>query len=94
MLRIVKLTFKEEEVTNFLKSFEESKEHIRSFKGCNSMILLRDKKNSNIFFTYSDWVEEGNLEEYRDSDLFKKIWTTVKPMFQEKAQAWSVEKFA
>ena len=79
MLRIVKLTFKEELVPDFLSSFEESKDKIRAFEGCISMILLRDKQRSNVFFTYSEWEEEENLENYRRSELFKGVWSKVKP---------------
>lgn len=94
MLRIVKLTFKKDKVEDFLQSFEETKDRIRAFPGCQGMVLLRDKKEENIFFTYSEWGEENDLENYRNSDLFRGVWSTVKPLFAEKAQAWSVEKFA
>ena len=94
MLRIVKLTFKVEEVSTFLTEFEKSKEHIRKFPGCKGMNLLKQKHKENVFFTYSEWDEEQDLENYRNSDLFKSVWKGVKPLFLEKAEAWSVEKFA
>ena len=92
MLRIVKLTFKEELVPNFMEAFESTKESIRAFDGCVSMELLRDIKRPNVFFTYSHWEREEDLEKYRQSELFKGVWSTVKPLFEEKALAWSVEK--
>ena len=94
MLRIVKLTFKEENIPAFLKHFEDSKENIRNFTGCKGMNLLRDKHNQAVFFTYSEWEEESDLDNYRSSELFKGVWTNVKPLFASKAEAWSVEKFA
>ena len=43
-----------------------------------------------MFFTYSYWNSENDLNEYRNSELFAKVWAETKPMFAEKAQAWSV----
>ena len=91
MTRIVKLTFAPNHVQDFLNVFDENAEYIRGFKGCDSMILLRDKQNSNIFFTYSIWQSEDNLEEYRKSELFARVWGTVKLFFSAKPEAWSCE---
>jgi len=89
--RIVKMEFKPEEIENFLTNFEEVKEKIRNFPGCQFLELYRDKYNTDIFFTYSKWSHENDLENYRKSDLFKNVWATTKPMFRSKAQAWSVD---
>jgi len=89
--RIVKMEFKPEEITLFQSNFETVKEKIRSFPGCTFLELYQDKKDSTIFFTYSKWENESDLENYRTSDLFKNVWATTKPMFRSKAQAWSVD---
>ena len=89
--RIVKMEFKEEKVLTFLDNFEKIKEKIRAFEGCTFLELYQDKNNKDIFFTYSRWENESDLENYRISDLFKSIWATTKPMFRSKAQAWSVD---
>lgn len=89
--RIVKMEFRNEEISQFLSNFEIVKEKIRAFEGCTFLELYRDKKNEDIFFTYSRWEDESDLENYRNSDLFKNVWATTKPMFRSKAQAWSVD---
>jgi hypothetical protein len=89
--RIVKMEFKSEQIPAFLDNFETVKEKIRSFSGCQFLELYRDKNNSDIFFTYSKWEVESDLENYRNSDLFKGVWATTKPMFRSKAKAWSVD---
>ena len=89
--RIVKMEFEEENTSSFLSNFEMVKEKIRSFPGCTFLELYQDKNNSTIFFTYSKWENESDLENYRKSDLFKNVWATTKPMFRSKAQAWSVD---
>lgn len=89
--RIVKMEFNKEEIPTFLINFEKIKEKIRAFEGCSFLELYQDKNNTDIFFTYSRWNNLSDLENYRNSDLFKKVWATTKPMFRSKAQAWSVD---
>ncbi len=89
--RIVKMEFKEEMVPQFLANFEKIKNKIRDFEGCEHLTLLRDKNDPTIFFTYSKWQQEYHLENYRNSELFKGVWATTKPMFRSKTAAWSVD---
>ncbi|PKA84336.1 quinol monooxygenase YgiN [Ulvibacter sp. MAR_2010_11] len=89
--RIVKMEFKEEEIPAFLANFEIVKEKIRNFPGCRFLELYCDKADATIYFTYSKWDAEADLENYRNSELFKEVWATTKPMFRSKAQAWSVD---
>lgn len=92
MLRIVKMVFVPKESETFLDYFHESADNIRAFPGCLSLQLLRDKDNPHIFFTYSHWNSPADLEAYRRSELFSSTWARVKPLFLEKAQAWSVDE--
>lgn len=91
MIRIVKLTFKEEHTEQFLHFIQGYKSQIRSFPGCLSVDFLRDLQDPNIFFTYSHWEAENALEQYRKSELFQYVWSTVKIWFAAKAEAWSVD---
>lgn len=91
MIRIVKMTFSPENVGAFLENFNSNKNHIRNFEGVEHLELLRDKNNPNIFFTYSHWKSEEDLEKYRTSDLFKSVWEVTKPLFSLPAEAWTVE---
>ncbi|MFD1613519.1 putative quinol monooxygenase [Gelatiniphilus marinus] len=91
-VRIVKMSFNVSEIDVFLKNFNANKHKIRAFKGCNYLELYRDKNDTNIFFTYSYWDTETDLETYRKSDLFKSVWSKTKPLFNAKPEAWSVDK--
>lgn len=93
-VRIVKLSFAEENIATFLANFEIAKFKIRNFKGNQLLELYQDKTNPNIFFTYSYWDNESDLENYRNSDLFKGVWAKTKPLFNAKPEAWSVDKLA
>lgn len=89
--RIVKMKFKEQNIDEFLSNFKNVKENIRNFPGCKFLELYQDKNDKTIFFTYSRWNTEEDLENYRKSDLFKKVWSRTKPLFDKRAQAWSVD---
>ncbi len=92
IIRIVKMTFHSERVEDFLNNFHRNKKSIRNFEGCTHLELLQEKNKDNVFFTYSYWEEEENLENYRHSALFKEVWAYTKTLFSEKPQAWSVER--
>ncbi|HNP32343.1 MAG TPA: antibiotic biosynthesis monooxygenase [Flavobacterium sp.] len=91
-IRIVKMSFHEEHIPKFLENFDVMKERIRSAKGNRFLELYQDKYNPCIFFTYSFWETEDDLENYRRSELFYDVWTFTKKLFNEKPEAWSVDK--
>jgi heme-degrading monooxygenase HmoA len=91
-VRIVKMSFKENNIEEFLENFHQNKESIRNFSGCRLLELYRDKYDENIFFTYSYWNCEQDLQNYRDSELFKNVWSVTKTLFSDKPVAWSVDK--
>jgi quinol monooxygenase YgiN len=88
--RVVKMTFNAADVEKFLEIFKSTEEFIRSFNGCHSVNLLMDAGNENVYFTLSTWRSEGDLNTYRSSALFKETWAKVKPLFSERAEAWSL----
>ena len=90
--RIVKMEFMDDKVENFIKLFQTNKDKILAFDGCQSVDLLRDINTKNIFFTYSIWDSESFLNQYRESETFRNIWSKTKPLFSNKAKAWSVEE--
>lgn len=91
-VRIVKLSFHEEKIPLFLENFELIKEKIRNAPGNRFLELYQDKNNKCIFFTYSYWETEEDLENYRKSELFYDVWTYTKQFFNDKPEAWSVDK--
>ncbi len=93
-IRIVKMSFKNENVDDFLVIFNKNKEKIRNTNGCNLLELYRDKTNRNIFFTYSYWEAEQDLENYRNSNFFKGVWKKTKVLFNDRPEAWSVDKIS
>ncbi len=90
--RIVKMEFIPEKVEDFIANFEKEKNEVRNQPGCRSLVLYRDKTNTNIFFTYSVWENESDLERYRNTAFFKGVWQFTKQLFNAKPMAWSVDE--
>ena len=93
LIRLVKMDFEPENVQTFLNVFAASRSKILAMEGCKGLELLNSIDEKNIFFTHSLWESEENLEIYRRSQLFKETWAKTKPLFRNKAEAWSVTKF-
>jgi heme-degrading monooxygenase HmoA len=92
IIRIVKLTFKHEEIEPFKALFDTVKSLIRNSEGCKDLALWQDTFHRNIFFTYSVWDSEDSLNLYRGSELFANTWSQTKIKFAAKPEAWSVEQ--
>jgi quinol monooxygenase YgiN len=92
LVRIVRMTFREEEVLNFLALFHSHQTQIRHFPGCLHLELWRDKQNPCVMSTYSHWESEEALEAYRHSTLFAEVWPKTKALFAEKPIARSHER--
>jgi len=88
--RIVRMEFQQAHVNDFLIHFNTIKGLIRNFPGVQHLELHRDASQPNVFYTYSKWDGESDLEVYRKSELFKRTWAQVKLWFQAKPQAFSL----
>jgi len=84
------MTFSEEKVESFLENFDRNKEKIRAFEGCQHLELLQQTDQPNVYFTYSYWSSEQDLNGYRNSPLFKEVWSYTKTLFSAKPAAWSL----
>ena len=82
----------EENIQAFLENFDCIKSKIRNAEGNRFLELYRDKNDKCVFFTYSFWETEDDLENYRKSALFDEVWTFTKKLFNAKPEAWSVDR--
>jgi quinol monooxygenase YgiN len=94
LVRIVKMTFDKNKISDFQASFHSIKDKIIGFNGCEFLELYQDRNNACVFFTYSHWASEADLNNYRKSAFFKEVWAKTKTMFSEEPIAWSVDKIA
>lgn len=86
------MSFSEENIPAFLENFEINKDKIRNAPGNRLLELYQDKNNKCVFFTYSYWEKEEDLENYRKSELFNEVWAFTKKLFNNKPEAWSLDK--
>ena len=89
--RIVRMSFHPENSDAFEEIFWLSRSKILARDGCLEVLLLQDVKEKNVYFTHSVWKDEESLNSYRKSELFGSVWPATKKLFNEKAQAWSLE---
>lgn len=92
LIRVVRMHFTETGVDEFLAIFHRNKQAIRNFEGCNQLALLKDMDDPLIYTTISHWKDQACLENYRKSDLFAAVWKNVKPLFSDRADAFSLEE--
>lgn len=92
IIRIVKMTFKEEEIAAFQQLFAERKSLIRNFPGCTHLELWQDKDHPEVFFTYSWWQSTEELNSYRESHFFDDTWRLTKQKFAARPEAWTLDR--
>jgi len=88
--RIVRMHFYPEQTGMFEKIFDASKDKIMASKGCIGLELYTDLSQPEIYYTWSTWQTEEDLQLYRNSELFKNTWKKTKILFKEKAVAWTL----
>ena len=93
IIRIVRMHFTDEGVEEFLAIFRANQQAIRNFPGCSHLELLKDIEDPTVYSTLSHWDAQSSLDKYRQSELFGNVWGRVKPLFAERTQAFSLEKF-
>lgn len=90
--RLVIMSFREEAVEDFLQLFDEHKELIRGVEGCEDLKLIQNTRNPTEISTLSRWKSERHLNNYRNSELFGKVWPATKKLFESQPEATSFEE--
>ncbi|NOZ46012.1 MAG: antibiotic biosynthesis monooxygenase [Chlorobi bacterium] len=90
--RIVKMSIKKDKVADFIKYFEIFNEKIKKFDGCEHHDFLEDKNAQNIFFTYTTWKTERQIERYRRSETHRLHKEKMQEFYNKEDTAWTVEK--
>ncbi|RSK46988.1 putative quinol monooxygenase [Hymenobacter rigui] len=91
LIRIVRMTFRPEQISEFLELFHASEDHIRHMPGCRFLELWQDTNHANVYCTHSHWESEEALNAYRRSALFGQVWPATKALFAAPPLAFSVQ---
>ena len=92
IVRIVKMVIDNEHKLDYENYINSVRSEIRAFEGCSYLEIWNGLNDKSVYFSYSYWESEAHLEEYRHSELFNRIWPTIKQWFAAKPEAWSVDK--
>ena len=84
------MDFKPEKVEEFKAFFQTIEAKITSNPGCHHVELCKDSKLDHVYYTFSKWESEEDLERYRHSELFEEVWAKTKRMFGGKPSAYSL----
>ena len=84
------MEFQPEKVHDFLSLFEEVKPKIAARQGCTHLELCKDASLDHVYYTFSIWEREEDLESYRHSDLFEDTWARTKVLFGGRPLAYSL----
>ncbi|MCA8829304.1 antibiotic biosynthesis monooxygenase [Hymenobacter sp. BT728] len=91
LIRIVRMTFRPEQIPAFLQLFQNSEAQIRQMPGCRFLELWQDLNNPAVYCTHSHWESEEHLNAYRRSVLFGQVWPATKALFAAPPLAFSVQ---
>ena len=89
ILRTVHMHFRPEAIPEFLALFETHRNAIAGQPGCHAVHLIQSPDAPERMGTVSLWESPGDLEAYRQSDLFGTVWPATKALFASKPAAES-----
>lgn len=93
ILRIVEMRFDADNRQAFMALFERNKEAIESMPGCGGVMLVESiDANGLIISTLSTWSSQSDLDAYRNSSLFGRVWPATKALFSSPASAKSYSR--
>ena len=84
------MDFQSDRVEEFREFFEEIRGKIAANPGCRHVELCKDSKIDHVYYTFSKWESEEDLERYRRSELFEEVWAKTKKMFGGTPSAYSL----
>lgn len=90
IIRIVRMKFQKGTTDAFLSVFKNNRDKILNFPGCTYLELFADVSDPLCYTTISHWKTPEDLEQYRHSELFRKVWQEIKPSFSGQPVAFSL----
>jgi|GEM_PF-2597853 hypothetical protein len=91
ILRVVKMKVNEHKLTAFRMFMDNLYDEKLRMSGCLHFDYFEEKRNSNVFYSYTIWENIKFLKEYKKSDLFKEVVQTLRYLCSEEPQAWTIE---
>ncbi|MGA1373520.1 MAG: putative quinol monooxygenase [Flavobacteriales bacterium] len=90
ILRLVRMQFRPEALADFDALFTAYRDRIAAAPGCVAVTCLPDVAGSLARTTVSVWRAAEDLETYRQSPLFREVWSKTKTGFSAPPHAFSL----
>ncbi len=91
ILRVVKMKVEDVKVDAFELFMNNLHDEKLRLQGCLHFDYFHEKKNKNIYYTYTIWEAEKYFKQYKKSELFKEVISTLKSLCVDEPQAWTIE---
>ncbi len=91
ILRVVKMKVETKKLDAFDLFMSNLHDEKLKLPGCLHFDYFHEKKNRNIYYTYTIWENEKYFKQYKKSELFKEVVSTLKSLCLEQPQAWTIE---
>ena len=89
--RVVRLTLKDDASINaFQEIYRSRNPFTKGVKGCREVKVLKDVDHDDVYYTFSIWDSNEDLEAYRQSNYFAETWPMVKAQLAKRAEAFSM----
>lgn len=85
------MTVKEQYIDSFRKRVPVISNEVRRVSGCMHNDIFRDRNNDNIFYSYTIWSSEEDIERYLKSMYYKEIWGDIWDYFKKEPMAWKID---
>ncbi len=89
IVRIVHMFFRPHALEQLMPLIHRQLRNVMSHPGCLAVKLFRDTSDPDHLCTFSIWEDQEALDDYRQSDHFIEVWSTLKSHFAKPPQAYS-----
>lgn len=76
----------------FKQTLKDYQKALKEQKGCMHLDMFSDKKEKDIFYSYTIWDNDTNLKKYRKSALYKELSGKILPLCDKEPKAWTVDE--
>lgn len=91
ILRVVKMKVESKKIEAFELFMNNLHDEKLKIPGCLHFDFFHEKRNINVYYTYTIWENEKYFKQYKKLDLFKEVVSTLKSLCLEEPQAWTIE---
>ena len=90
-MRVVKMKVNNDKISSFRQFMEDMQYIKQNLEGCVHYDFFNEKKNVNVYYSYTIWEDIKYLRKYKKSELYKEEMLNLKKFCIEEPKAWTIE---